>query len=376
MLLMIFVNDLWSLHDIPAWLGHTKGYEDGMGLADVVFPAFLFIVGLSIPLAIHSRIKKGESRSAIMLHIAKRSLALIIMGFFMVNLESFREDAPGIGKGIWEVSMAVAIILIWNVYENKKVFNSIPVWVMQGAGMVILVLLALFYKGGTAENPEWMKPHWWGILGLIGWAYLLCATIYLLSGQKLWIVVVCLIILHLLNVQEFITFIKGTRGIRIMVSASNHALVMSGVLATLVYLKMKDKKQTALFIAILLLLGLAYILYGFATRHLWGISKIRATPSWVAICGGISFSFFALTYMVADILKFTKWAAPIMPAGRSTLTCYLLPYIIYPMFFPLIRLLPEFLTGGLAGIIKSLVFALIIIQLTGLLERLRIRLRI
>ncbi|MBE9517842.1 MAG: DUF1624 domain-containing protein, partial [Bacteroidetes bacterium] len=46
MLLMIFVNDLWSLTDIPAWLEHKAANEDGMGLADVVFPAFLLIVGL------------------------------------------------------------------------------------------------------------------------------------------------------------------------------------------------------------------------------------------------------------------------------------------------------------------------------------------
>ncbi|MCK4751199.1 MAG: hypothetical protein KAT15_29270, partial [Bacteroidales bacterium] len=51
MLLMIYVNDLWTLTDIPEWLGHKAADVDGMGLADVVFPAFLFIVGLSIPWA-------------------------------------------------------------------------------------------------------------------------------------------------------------------------------------------------------------------------------------------------------------------------------------------------------------------------------------
>lgn len=59
MVLMIFVNDLWSLQDIPAWLGHVTREADGMGLADTVFPAFLFIVGMSIPFAVASRRKKG-----------------------------------------------------------------------------------------------------------------------------------------------------------------------------------------------------------------------------------------------------------------------------------------------------------------------------
>ena len=376
MLLMIFVNDLWSLHDIPAWLEHTTADQDGMGLADVVFPAFLFIVGLSIPLAFQSRIKKAESGTTILLHIAKRSLALIIMGFFMVNLESFRQDIPQIYKNIWEVSMALAILLIWNVYEKDRVLPAIPVWLLQGIGIGILVALALVYKGGTAEDPQWMRPHWWGILGLIGWAYLLCSVIYLLSAQKIGIILVCLIILHGLNVQEFIPLFKDNQGIRIIVSASNHALVMSGVLATMVYLKLKDNNRVGLFIGILILLAILYIAYGLATRPLWGISKIRATPSWTTLCAGIGFSSFALIYILADVLKITRWSAIIMPAGRSTLTCYLLPYIIYPLFLPLIKLLPDSLTGGMAGIIKSLIFALVVILLTGLLERNRIKLKI
>ncbi|MGV3599658.1 MAG: heparan-alpha-glucosaminide N-acetyltransferase domain-containing protein [Dyadobacter fermentans] len=48
MFLMIFVNDFWTLEGVPEWLEHSKAEEDAMGLSDVVFPAFLFIVGLSI----------------------------------------------------------------------------------------------------------------------------------------------------------------------------------------------------------------------------------------------------------------------------------------------------------------------------------------
>jgi len=376
MFLMIFVNDLWSLHDVPAWLEHTRANEDGMGLSDVVFPAFLFIVGLSIPLAIRARIKKGDSKSTILMHIFKRTLALVVMGFFMVNLESFRKDVPDIIKDIWQVLMAIAIILIWNVYEKEKVFKTIPVWLLQGIGIGILIALAVVYKGGTAENPVWMSPRWWGILGLIGWAYLLCSLIYLWSGEKVWIIVISLLILHALNAQEFFPVGGNSGGFRIIVSASNHALVLSGVLATLVYLKLKDDNREGLFIGILLMLAVVYIAYGFITRPLWGISKIMATPSWVAICAGIGFSFFTLMYILADKYKLTSWSSIIMPAGRSTLTCYLLPYLIYPIFYPLIKQLPDTLTGGLAGIIKSLLFALVIIILTGLLEKIKIRLKI
>jgi len=376
MLLMIFVNDLWSLHDIPGWLEHTTAREDGMGLADTVFPAFLFIVGLSIPFAINARVKKGHGKAKIMLHILLRSLALVTMGFFMVNLENFRQETPELYKNIWQIAMIIAFILIWNNYENEKVFQKIPVRLLQAAGIIILLLLALLYKGGTEENHVWMRPYWWGILGLIGWAYLICSTIYLWAGNKIWIIIVAWLILHILNVFEFLPLPDGIPGIRIFVSASNHALVMSGVVATLFYIHLKDKSKISLFLATLLFLAALSVVYGFITRPYWGISKILATPSWTAICAGISFVAFAILYVLCDYFNITRWANPFMPAGRSTLTCYMLPYLVYPVFYPMLKHLPDSLTGGLAGIVKSFLFALVIIFLTGLFEKVKIRLKI
>src|SRR6478735_10191520 len=73
MVLMIFVNDLWSLKNIPGWLEHVEPGVDGIGLADVVFPAFLFIVGLSLPFAIENRRKKGDSEGQLVMHVIART---------------------------------------------------------------------------------------------------------------------------------------------------------------------------------------------------------------------------------------------------------------------------------------------------------------
>lgn len=61
MFTMIFVNDFWKIHDVPHALEHAVYGEDFMGLADIVFPCFLFAVGMSIPYAIESRYAKGFS---------------------------------------------------------------------------------------------------------------------------------------------------------------------------------------------------------------------------------------------------------------------------------------------------------------------------
>ena len=51
MFLMVTVNEFWTVHNIPHWLCHTDTFEDGMGLSDIVFPMFLFAMGMSIPYA-------------------------------------------------------------------------------------------------------------------------------------------------------------------------------------------------------------------------------------------------------------------------------------------------------------------------------------
>ena len=58
MFLMVLVNDLWSVGKVPTWIGHTAATQDGMGLADIVFPMFLFSVGMSIPYALERRFSK------------------------------------------------------------------------------------------------------------------------------------------------------------------------------------------------------------------------------------------------------------------------------------------------------------------------------
>src|SRR5262245_13471333 len=67
--IMLFVNDVSGVKGLPAWMKHMPDGADGMTFVDVVFPAFLFIVGLAVPFAFARRISRGESNASIMRHI-------------------------------------------------------------------------------------------------------------------------------------------------------------------------------------------------------------------------------------------------------------------------------------------------------------------
>ena len=82
MVFMIWVNDFWTLTEVPKWLQHANATEDYLGFSDIIFPLFLFIVGLSVPLAMKQRRIKGDSRQSIIKHIIIRSVSLLFIGFF------------------------------------------------------------------------------------------------------------------------------------------------------------------------------------------------------------------------------------------------------------------------------------------------------
>ena len=60
MLLMLLVNDYAGVRGLPHWFYHAASNEDMLGISDIVFPAFLFALGLSIPFALQKRIERGD----------------------------------------------------------------------------------------------------------------------------------------------------------------------------------------------------------------------------------------------------------------------------------------------------------------------------
>src|ERR1700759_5696263 len=112
MFFMIFVNDVDGVTNIPEWIKHVNPYADGLGFADTIFPSFLFIVGLSIPFALSKRMQSNESRATIVWHVILRSLALIVMGFFHVNLENYSKTAL-LPEPVFEILATLAFFLIW-----------------------------------------------------------------------------------------------------------------------------------------------------------------------------------------------------------------------------------------------------------------------
>ncbi|MBL4675872.1 MAG: hypothetical protein JKY70_06670 [Mucilaginibacter sp.] len=124
---------------------------------------------------------------------------------------------------------------------------------------------------------------------------------------------------------------------------------------------------------------MAIILFnlGFIVRYFsGGISKARDTPSWVLICTGISLVVYAIFIYLVDFRQKYHWFKIIEPAGTSTFTAYLLPYLFYPLYQMTDLGYPQYLDQGTGGLIRCLLFSFVIVWLTGLLQKINVRLKI
>jgi heparan-alpha-glucosaminide N-acetyltransferase len=377
MVLMIFVNDLWSLQDIPLWLEHTSADEDGMGLADIVFPSFLFIVGMSLPFAVSSRTKKGDSDIQIIKHILIRASSLIVMGVFLVNGENLNEDGTGFSRLLWNVLSCTSFILIWNSYSEKA-----GLWVvraLKAIGWIMLIILAFFYRGGEGNDVHGFATYWWGILGLIGWAYLTAGISYVAVKRKLSGVIALWVAFSLISVLHHLHLIKGAFLKALLApigEGSMTAFVLGGAVISLLYLHWRDRNSNTKMLTIIGGIAAGLLAIGFLTRPLWGISKIHATPSWVWICSAITILTFILVYWISDLNGKASWFNFVKPAGTNTLLCYLIPYFAYAIVVWSGIELPAVMLTGIVGLLKSVLFALLVVFLAGRLGKLGLQLKL
>ncbi|HYG40164.1 MAG TPA: DUF5009 domain-containing protein [Cytophagales bacterium] len=375
-LTMIFVNEVAGISGIPQWMKHMPANADAMTFVDVVFPAFLFIVGMSIPFAIQQRIKKGDSFWKLQGHILSRTIGLLVLGVFMVNGESdYNEEAMGISIHIWSLCFYVAVILVWNVYsfENKN-----WTYLLRFTGIIGLIALATIYRSG--DGSEYMQPRWWGILGLIGWAYLYaCIFFQLLRANKLGLLIMVLICtgIYILGQQEFSrnTFLIWTTNQA--GNAVHTSIVLCGTILSLIFFNHNDSTTRNKKFAEAALFTLGLVVAGYLLRPYFHISKIFATPTWAFYSVVLCCIIFTLLYILIDLKQIRNWTRFFQPAASNPLLVYITPPILFNIFqefnfYPV----PKNLLYGLPGVLWCFIYAVIIMWSARGLNKLKIRLQL
>ena len=371
MLLMLWVNEYAGVKDLPHWMYHAAAQEDMMGFSDIIFPAFLFAMGMAVPFAVQNRLKKGDSLLQVSLHILLRTVALVVMGLFTVNKGAYDPVASGIPSAWYSLLMVAGFFLVWNLYPKVSDARRYLFAGMKIAGIALLIYLLVIF---VPKEGQSFGTKWWGILGLIGWSYLGTSLIYLATRSNLRKAIAAFLLLTACCLLTFAGVFRGTWAEYIPSQPVLYTLSVAGMLAAI--LLQQYGRRPGSFYGVMVAIGVVMALCGWVAHHWWIISKIQATPTWLFYCCAMFFPAVALLHYLCDVKGKAHWFAIIKPAGTLTLTCYMVPYLTGNLMRLLELHWPSFTYSGGAGLVRYALYSQAAIWIAWLLSKIHIRLKI
>ncbi len=412
--LMIFVNDIADVDVAPHWLRHASPQADAMTLPDIVFPAFLFLAGMSVPLAFERARAAGATGFQLLRKIAGRTVGLLVMGALLVCVEEFN---PG-PRGAWGMLVFSCLLLAFVVVPEGPGPRRSAWRGVRAAAWAGLIVLALAYRtqptasdpiahhllfgpwfGGS--DPEWVHLSWWGIPGLIGWAYLVTSVGYLALGRRReWLVGATGLLLlvyvaassdyparlaqreWLVWTQPVLGWVESAFGfINALVPVgeclgSLAAVMMAGCCLGRILVPRSDIAGRAERLRWATVFAAGLFAAAVLLDPLYGLNKPHSTPAWCLLCAGITATAWIFLHGTMDGRE--RWPRLFQPAGANPLLAYLLhPFLYLAAGFLSVPIdfyhNPDWpLAVNVAG---SAAMAMLVVQATGALGRLGFRLR-
>ena len=400
MFTMIFVNDLAGAPEklVPDWMVHFSDRQhatkSGMTFVDMVFPGFLFIVGMSIPFALGGRMARGEPWWKTTGHILVRTIALLGIGILMVH-ETPDSEVMGWSGAWWCTWMYIAAMFTFCSIAPAgaaKEKSKAEIWRMvtiglRVAGLVALVWLAFQFRDGknrciVSLSPLQLHTSWYGILGLIGWAYLMAAMVYLIFRGKRTAILGCMVLLMCLFTADrkglfddfWLSHIVGigeTLGSQAAITVGG--LLLGTMLLAPEMIQLKTRVNFTLWFA------LGWAAAALLLTPLYGISKNSATPAWCLWSCTITAVLWLGFYFICDVRPVPWISRPLALAGQNVLLAYLISEWL-PGFLDAVHLgdwYDSLSEPNLAcSILRSVGCGVVILALTVGLNRIGFRLKL
>lgn len=381
---MTLVNYLAGVKGLPAWMYHVPPDQEGYTIVDLVFPGFLFIVGVAIPLALHRRLTRGDSVLTLLGHVFVRSAALLFIGVIMVNKGLFSAEASGVSKDVWFLLAMLCVAALWNAYPTSVTTTrrQFHLGLRIAAGIVLAVLLVIFRGKNAAGETVWLQHSWWGILGLIGWAYLVsCVAFLIFRGHPLAMLGTLGLMIAVYTggrhgALDWLGPVKSFVNVG-PVFGTTAANVMMGILVGGTFIGAGALGSHGARIRFLLLFAAGLYVAGELFRPLHGINKNAATESYALVSGAWCVLGFLGVYVLMDVLNIRRWAAWLQPVGRNALLAFILPGIVGNLLGVLgwPKVLWQY-GSGWPGALNAVVLTGLIVLLTWAATRVGVRLKL
>ena len=338
---MIFVSTLENLglKNIPAMLIHAPDHANWISFADLVFPSFIFMMGMSMPFAIGRMMDAGSSVLEILKHIAVRGGTLLFLGVVVMNSqETYSAGLSKMSFELWSVIASAGILLFW--IDTSKTSIADMKWLRRGikiAGLIIIAAMLAIFRGQD-ENGQtiWLITSWWGILGMIGWAYMISSLLFLITRGNTTALagsIGMMIAFYIGAKHGSLGFIpEGIYSFFNMgeMFGSHASIAVAGVLAACL-LRVGNDISIWKTSGKILALGLMLFTAGQLIRPLHGANKVDGTDAYCLICAGIACMSFVSVHLAVNLIPLIKKPAEVIGTiGRNALFAYFFsPAITY-----------------------------------------------
>ena len=292
--LMILVNDpgdgpfaYWPLKH-AAWNGWTP--------TDLVFPSFVFIVGVAMAFSFTSRLQRGDSRGKLFAHVLWRGLVLFALGLFINGFPTRFDPAHlriyGVLQRIAICYVVTSVLELWTEWRTQL---AIAVACLAGY-WVLLRHVAVPGYGIPGRDVPLLDPD----RNLVAWL-----DRKLLMG-------------HLYE------RVRDPEGLLSTIPA------VGGCILGLLTGKWLRSPRSAPSKAFgMVIAGVVFIALG-RTWHLWfPMNKKLWTSPFVLFTAGIALLCLAGCYWLADIKQFRRgWTTPILVFGKNAIAAYVFSEVL------------------------------------------------
>lgn len=277
---------------------------EGCRFYDLIFPLFLFMIGVSIPYSYSKRLAAGESKRTLYRHILVRAAIMVFFGMMITgNLLSLNYARLDISYSVLQV-LAIGYVVASILYLNLAVRTQI----VTTAGMLIAFWALMTFVPVPGHQPGVYAPgatfgDWLNAQILGNWQ---------VKYPNSWI----------LNTLTY------------------GSTAMLGVFAGLLLRASKQHRQKLLWLTAL---GAGCLLAGYLWSFQFPIIKRRWTSSYVLYAGGWSYLLLALFYWIIDVKGYRRWTFPFVVIGMNSIAAYM----GWGLFSSAFRRAAEVFTNGL-----------------------------
>ena len=301
---MILVNDPGSWSHIYPPLEHADW--NGWTPTDLIFPFFLFIVGVSLTLSFAARVRRDATRASLAWHVVRRSVLIFAIGLFLNGFPSFDFSTIRIMGVLQRIALCyLAAGLLYLVTFGR---TSAAEGDARGraniaviAGIAVMLLVGYWALMTFVPVPGYGAGHLGKDDSLAAYIDRALMRGHLWSESKTW------------DPEGFLSTLPAI------------ATALIGMLAGEWLRSERTGARKALGLVIA---GVALMFAGQLLHPYFPINKNLWTSTFVLFTGGFAILVFALCYWFVDLRGLRKWTTPFLAFGMNAIVAYALAALV------------------------------------------------